>query len=83
MSEWRNNDGLFLSPDDTKELTGYTRKAEKCRELRKMGIRFMPNRLGEPMVMRDVLREQFGSRRREPSMPDIAALEVIQNGTAT
>lgn len=41
---------MFLTASDIARLTGYKHKAKQCEQLRKMGIRFDINALGEPIV---------------------------------
>lgn len=41
---------LFLSQDEVRELTGYTIKAKQIDQLRRMGIPFLVNGAGRPVV---------------------------------
>ena len=74
---------IFLTPEEIEVLTGYTRKAEQRRELESLGIRFLVNHTGRPVVMRAVLFERFGSGSHHSVMPDLAALEAMTNGKTT
>jgi hypothetical protein len=44
----------FLDDDDLKRLTGYKRPADQARWLEDNGIPFILNRLGRPVVSRDL-----------------------------
>lgn len=72
---------LFLTPDELQFLTGYTWKADQRRELASQGIKFLVNRLGQPIVMRDALAEHMGCTNRQVVTPDLEALEALDNGT--
>lgn len=72
----------FLTPDEIEVLTGYTRKADQRRELMAMGIKFMVNHTGRPIVMKAALLQQFGITPKQPAMPDLGALEAV-NGQKT
>jgi hypothetical protein len=74
---------IFLTPEEIEVLTGYTRKAEQRRELESLGIRFLVNHTGRPVVMRAVLFEKFGTASRRSAMPNLQALEAISNGKTT
>lgn len=74
---------IFLTPEEIAVLTGYTRKAEQRRELESLGIRFLVNHTGRPIVMRALLFEHFGTSSQRSAMPDLAALEAISNGKTT
>ncbi len=74
---------IFLTPEEIEVLTGYTRKAEQRRELESLGIRFLVNHTGRPVVMRAVLFERFRTASHHSAMPDLAALEAISNGKTT
>lgn len=41
---------LFLEQIDLVQLTGYSRKAKQCIQLRRMNIPFLINARGEPLV---------------------------------
>lgn len=43
---------LFLTPDELRELTGRSRKADQVAQLRTMGIPFHVNAAGKPVVTR-------------------------------
>jgi hypothetical protein len=44
----------FLDDNDLKRLTGYKRPADQARWLEEHGIPFILNRLGRPVVRRDM-----------------------------
>lgn len=73
----------FLTPEEIRVLTGYTRKADQRRELRALGIKFLVNRTGRPVVLRQALAEHFGVRDAGPCMPDLEALEALDRGKTT
>ncbi|CAB4131875.1 Domain of unknown function DUF4224 [uncultured Caudovirales phage] len=41
---------MFLTKDELRQLTGVARKAGQIAQLRKMGIAFYINAIGEPIV---------------------------------
>lgn len=47
----------FLQPDELLTLTGYKRPADQARWLQEHGIPFLLNRLGRPVVRRDLRAE--------------------------
>lgn len=62
--------GLFLTPDEMKELTGIkigregkTREALQIHQLRTMGIPFFENAAGRPMVSRAFIE---GAKKSPP-----------------
>ncbi len=71
---------IFLTDEELKELTGYSRFAEQRKQLAEMGIPFKPSRLGRPLVHRTVLAECFGQRTRAANEPDVEALRALQDG---
>ena len=73
----------FLTPDDVQMLTGYTRKTEQRRELGVLGIKYIVNHTGRPIVLRASLPEKFGLRSTRPCTPDLDALEALENGPKT
>ena len=73
----------FLTPDDIQVLTGYSRKTEQRRELKSLGIRYIVNHTGRPIVLRASLSEKFGLRPTRSCMPDLDALEALENGPKT
>lgn len=46
------SEALWLSPEEVAELTARTRWTAQCRELAKMGVPFIPNAAGRPLVER-------------------------------
>jgi hypothetical protein len=73
---------IFLTKPEIKELTGYSYKRKQCRELARLGIRFMVNsRFGDPIVLLKELEEKAcsGSMVREPSI-NLEALKGVSNG---
>ena len=49
--------GEFLTIDEITDLTGYQNSKSQCNFLRKMGIKFLMNRKGQPKVARAHIRE--------------------------
>jgi len=49
--------GTWLTPIEVGELTGLkpTSYKAQCRRLAQMGVAFMPNAIGRPLVQRDVV----------------------------
>jgi hypothetical protein len=47
----------FLTEDELYTLTGYKRRKDRVRELTRMGIPFLTNRFGDPVVDRGWLRQ--------------------------
>lgn len=71
----------FLTNKELRELTEYQRKAEQCKELLRLGIRFKVSRSGRPLVLRETVQMSFGGRRRDYSgfkAPDLDALERLK-----
>lgn len=71
----------FLSNKELQELTEYHRKAQQCRELRRLGIRFKVSRSGRPLVLKEVVVKTFGGGQREAGgfvAPDLEALERMR-----
>ena len=56
---------IFLSPIEVGELTSYTRHGKQCEALRAMGIPFMVNPAGRPIVARAI----FEARQAEETKP--------------
>lgn len=74
---------LVLTDDEVVLITEYTRKAEQCRELSRLGIPFKVSRTGRPLVAREAVRKVLGSataHRDSYVGPDLAALEAVSNG---
>jgi len=71
---------LVLTDDEVAMLTEYTRKAEQCRELSRLGIPFKCSRTGRPLVPRDAASKALGanSGRTKPyAAPDLDALKAV------
>ena len=74
---------LFLSKAQLTELTGYVRRADQRRRLSELGIPFKPGRDGVPLVLLEVVEEEFGLRRtaaKRRARPDLRALQELTNG---
>lgn len=72
----------FLSNKELRELTEYQRKAEQCRELYRLGIRFKVSRSGRPLVLRETVVTVFSGRQSKQSgfkSPDLDALKYIND----
>lgn len=54
---------LFISPDDLKELTGFTVKEKQIAQLRRMGIPFFVNGCGRAKVAASVIE---GRKQEDP-----------------
>lgn len=64
--------GLWLTPTEIVELTATQRWSLQCQRLETMGISYLPNAVGRPLVERKaVLRHprgcKPGTRKTEPS----------------
>lgn len=55
------NNKLFLSPEEIKELTGYTQYTAQRRHLQKIGITYILARDGSPRVLRSELESKMVS----------------------
>ncbi len=72
---------MFLTLDELTQLTGYERKGDQRKVLGRMGIRFVVNAKGVPIVSRAAVEEQLGGRSSGPALPDFEALaEVTSHG---
>jgi hypothetical protein len=79
----RQESDLFLNKKQLRELTGYVRLADQHRQLSELGIPFKPGRDGVPLVLREVVEEEFGLRKaaaKRRSRPDFRALQELTNG---
>lgn len=66
--------GEFLTIDELKDLTGYQVRSKQCDHLRKLGIKFLINRFGQPKVSREHVRElccDGNSSKTNFNQPDI------------
>ena len=74
---------MFLTPDEVKELTGRARPGPQRRQLTRMGIKFLINCLGRPIVCRAEIESKAttgGGERK--TTPDLGALrEAMHGGT--
>jgi hypothetical protein len=71
----------FLSNKELLELTEYQRKAQQCRELRRLGIGFKVSRSGRPLVLKEVVVKIFGGAQGGKGSfvaPDLEALERMR-----
>lgn len=50
-------DDFFLTVEELITLTGYRKKSLQIRHLARNGIRFTVNALGEPVVLRESIKE--------------------------
>jgi hypothetical protein len=57
--------GLFLTPAEMTELTGYQKASAQIRWLRERSYAFDINGQGRPVVLRDSLFSRLGGGRRE------------------
>ncbi len=56
MSEYET----FLTTEEVCRLTGYKRHAEQRKHLMRVGVQFVPSRLGEPLVLRKAFEASMG-----------------------
>lgn len=64
----------WLTPDEIGELTNCRRQwSAQCRALARMGIPFLPNAVGRPLVRRDTVIPQT-TKRRVRTEPDWGAI---------
>ena len=71
----------FLSDKELQTLTEYQRKAEQCKELLRLGIRFKVSRTGRPLVLRETVVTMFSGRQQKEKgfkTPDLKALERLE-----
>lgn len=47
----------FLTLEEVQELTGYQVRKKQCEQLRRMGIRYVQNRFGDPKISRTHIQE--------------------------
>lgn len=68
---------IFLSPDEVKDLTGYTRHADQRRWLRDRGWTFEENANGRPIVLRTYAETRLGGTTVKPAekRPNFAAIQ--------
>lgn len=74
------SEATFLTDEEIVKLTVYTRKAEQCRELERMGIPFKRNRLGEPIVARAAAVRVIGGGTASNERyvgPNLEALKAV------
>ncbi|MCB1454535.1 MAG: DUF4224 domain-containing protein [Chromatiaceae bacterium] len=74
--------GEFLTDDELIEITCYKRRAEQREALQRLGVPFVPNRLGRPLVRRSALDDLFQTRapRRTTHKVNLVALQGLSNG---
>lgn len=72
---------LVLTDDEVLLITEYTRKAEQCRELSRLGIPFKCTRSGRPLVLREAAARALGTtasaRVQQYVAPDLDALRAV------
>ncbi len=73
-----NTETTFLAPEEIRELTEYSRHAEQCHELDRIGIKYIRTRTGRPKVLRKALEDFYTLKtaNRDPEI-DLSALEKI------
>lgn len=72
---------MFLSPSEVHELTGRAKPGAQRRELTRMGIKFLVNCVGRPIVCRSEVESKASSRGGErKTTPDLGALRETMNG---
>ncbi|GAB3356253.1 DUF4224 domain-containing protein [Lysobacter tyrosinilyticus] len=62
--------GTWLSPEEIEELTALKRWSAQCRALARMGIPFLPNAVGRPLVERGAVCSKPAperTKKREPN----------------
>lgn len=66
----------WLTNDEVTELTDKKRWSAQCRALSAMGVAFMPNAAGRPLVLRaDIIKLKGAkAKRREP---DFSSLDKV------
>ncbi len=74
-------ESTFLLADEIQQITLYSRSAEQCKELDRLGLQYMRNRHGKPLVLRKALDEFFHLKTatREPII-NLDALNELQHG---
>jgi hypothetical protein len=65
-------DSVFLSREDVQRLTGRIYFTPQIKALDQMGIRYMINGLGEPLVRRSEIEEPKAMQTRSPRFEKIA-----------
>ena len=68
--------GLFLTPEELIEFTGYKQPSRQINWLRDHGIRVFVNGLGRPRVLRSDLEHKPAERADPSQEPD---LEAVRN----
>ena len=71
---------MFLTPDEVKALTGRARPGPQRRELTRMGIKFLVNCVGRPVVCRSEVEAKASTRGERKTTPDLSALREVMNG---
>jgi hypothetical protein len=64
----------WLTPDEVLDLTARKRWSAQCRALAAMGVAFMPNAVGRPLVQRSAVLSE-PSKRRSPKEPNWDAIK--------
>ncbi len=67
----------WLSDDEVRELTGYTRPTCQARWLTQNGIRCYVNGLGKVRVARDALSSVAGAGKRKKVEPDLTNVRKV------
>ena len=74
-------ESTFLSKDEIQQLTLYSRSAEQCKELDRIGLQYIRKRIGKPLVYRKSL-DEFFQLKATNSVPvvNLEALNELQHG---
>lgn len=66
----------WLTNDEVIELTDKKRWSAQCRALSAMGVSFMPNAAGRPLVLRaDIIKLKSAKQKRRE--PDFSSLDKV------
>ena len=66
----------WLTPSEVEELTALKRWSAQCRALAQMGIPFLPNAVGRPLVERAVVCKASVSKERKKPEPYWGAIRT-------
>lgn len=66
--------GTWLTPDEVKQLTAKTRWSAQRKALTAMGVRFMPNAVGRPLVERAAVLKDKPAPKVTRKGPDFSSL---------
>ena len=71
---------VLLTDDEIILITEYSRKADQCRELCRLGIPYQRSRTGKPLVLREAAAKRIGGGRVGSERfiaPDLEALRAV------